>query len=201
MASSLVNFLGGMLPQWEKDRIKSGMISPRVRKMSPGTKLFHVADAERAAKGKRSSGSATLEFADVEAGCWWYGQKAFNKMMEYCVQADREKNRGLGYAAREACAILPIWNDCDVLVEAILVKTAPVFYGVGRAQSDGKITLSGWEDIHQWYIPGLTALTTDAQGNRHFKLSPEGQKLVSVYRYCSILSVKGDYTSQRGVRT
>ncbi len=177
--NDVVDYLGISLTQREWTNLISGMASPRVRRLSPGTKLYRVADASRAQ-------SATSK-VDGEAGGWWVGQKAFKKMMRYCVQEDK-LNRGLGYAAREAAAVLFGWSACDLLIEAYTTSNVKIYFGKGNPQSEGGVTFSGWDDIEQWFIPGLGEYVASAGGNSHTKLSEKGKSVLTVYRTCSLRS-------------
>ncbi len=183
VASDQVVFQGVTLTQREKTNLLSGMKSPAVRRLSPGTKLFRVADVSRAQSDAFKVGGA--------AGGWWSGQKAFNKMMEYCVEQDG-LNRGLRYAAREASAVLFGWSDCDLLVEAYVKKNVKVFYGKGNPQSESHggtdITFTGWDDIEQWFIPGLSEVADLGAGRKHARLNSFGKSVIEVYRTCTIRS-------------
>lgn len=174
------------LPQWEQNLLRSGMRSPRLRKMSAGTKVYRVGSAASAAAG------ATRR-ADPEAGGWWFGQKAFNKIMADCVQHD-STNGGLGWSARRAMAVLFGWSDCDVLVEGYLTESVALFYGKGHKQSEmspvGKVTYEGWKDVDQWYLPGMTERVSGGGTKTHTKLSSLGKSAIHVYRTCSIRSYK-----------
>ena len=177
-------FQGISLAPHEKANLLSGMKSPAVRRLSPGTKLFRVADSSKA--------SSTDGKVDPAAANWWSGQKAFNKMMKYCVEQD-SLGRGLGYAAREASAVLFQWSDCDVLVEAYVKRNVSIFYGKGNAQSEmfggASVTFTGWDDIEQWFIPGASERVELGAGRRHTRLSSFGKSVIEVYRICPISSV------------
>lgn len=189
MPDKLISYLGVDVSEFEKSRIVSGIANPAVRKLSPGTKLFRVADVNSV------SGTGNHQ-ADGEAGNWWFGQKAFNKIMSYCVQTD-QADRGLGYAAREALAILFGWSDCDLLIEAYLAKNATVFFGKGNPQGEGTQKFKGWADIEQWFIPQVTDYQQHASGKSTTKLSARGQEVIKVYRQVTLRSVKGNNTSYR----
>lgn len=181
--NATVEYKGVSLTQRELDNLLSGMKNPTVRRLSPGTKLFRVADASRA--------QDSVFQVDGEAGGWWTGQKAFNKMMQYCVQQDKA-DRGLGYAAREACAVLFGWSSCDLLVEAYVKTNVNIFFGKGNPQSEGGVTFKGWDDIEQWFIPGIAERGDRAGGGQHVRLSSKGKSAIEVYRTCSLRSVLGN---------
>ncbi|MFK7819259.1 MAG: hypothetical protein AB8G99_11105 [Planctomycetaceae bacterium] len=176
--NEVVNFLGLSLTRREKDNLLSGMAAPAVRRLSPGTKLYRVADQGRA--------SSTTSKVDGEAGSWWFGKKAFGKILQYCLQHD-ELGRGLGYAAREACAVLFGWSSCDLLIEAYTIGNVRIFYGKGNPQSEAGVTLPGWDDVDQWFIPGISERVSSA-GTTHTKLSAKGGAKIKVYRTSSVRS-------------
>lgn len=186
--NDIVEYLGISLTQREKDNLISGMAAPSVRRLSTGTKLYRVADASRA--------NSTDKRVDGEAGGWWVGQKAFQKMMRYCVQEDM-LDRGLGYAAREAAAVLFGWSACDLLIEAYTTGNVKIFYGKGNPQSEGSVTFTGWDDVEQWFIPGLAEYVPGAGGKSHVKLSAKGKSSLTVYRTCSLRSAMSSAQSFR----
>lgn len=181
--NDLTAFMGVPITSREKANLLSGMASPAVRRISPGTKLYRVADQSRA--------ESTTSRVDGEAGGWWVGQRAFKKMMRYCIQED-QLDRGLGYAAREACAVLFGWSSCDLLVEAYVTSNVKVFYGKGNPQSGGGTTFSGWSDVDQWFIPGMGNRVSTGASSTHVKLSAKGKRAIEVYRTCSLRSAMGN---------
>ncbi|MEZ6129832.1 MAG: hypothetical protein R3C59_14205 [Planctomycetaceae bacterium] len=113
--------------------------------------------------------------------------------MEYCVQGDVDK-RGLGYAFREACAILFDWgNDCDVLVEAVLTKSTWIFYGPGKPKRgricDVRYKFSGWADVEQLYIPNITERVGTVQGGSHTRLAGAPNSTIRIIRTTGITSI------------
>ena len=182
------------LPQREYDSLRKGISLPQARQLSVGTKLFRVVD-ERDLTGERTGDShhPSGNTSDPGAGNWWCGQKAFNKIMEYCVQYDVD-HRGLGYAFREACAILFDWgSNCDVLVEAVLTKSTWVFYGPGKPKRgriyDVRYKFSGWSDIEQLYIPNITERVGTIQDGSHIQLSGSPNSTIQVIRTAKITSI------------
>lgn len=180
---------GVELSDYELKALTSGMNQPAVRKFSTGTKIFRVASE------KSVIGTATKK-SDGEAGNWWFGKKAFNKIMKYCVEQDKD-DRGLGYASREALAILFGWSDCDILIEGYLTKTVEVFTGKGNPQGQGSDKFKGWDDIEQWFIPNITQIDKSASGKEHVKLIATGAQAIKVYRQVAIRSVKGNAASHK----
>ncbi|MCA9057584.1 MAG: hypothetical protein KDA85_03765 [Planctomycetaceae bacterium] len=192
VVSDLVEYQGVKMTAREKENLLSGMNAPALRRLSPGTKLYRVADAAR-------SRSEAFQIAG-EAGAWWTGQKAFGKMLQYCIQQDKE-DRGLGYAAREACAVLFGWSSCDLLVEAYVKKNVQVFHGTGNPMSETRggstVTFGGWADIEQWFIPGLTEVVSTGGDNKRVQLNAHGNSVIEVYRTCSLRSAMDSATSYR----
>lgn len=89
----MAKFQGVELSDRELAALKSGMNQPAVRKFSNGTKIFRVASEQSV------TGTASKK-VDGEAGNWWFGKKAFNKIMKYCVKQEQD-DRELGYALPE----------------------------------------------------------------------------------------------------
>lgn len=178
----LVSYKGVMVSEFEKNRIQDGMENPAVRKLSPGTKIFRVEQ-----KKQKESGQSV----ELAAGTWWFGQKAFNKMMKYCVQDDKA-DRGLGYASREAMAILFGWSDCDLLIEGYIGQNTEIFYGKGKPQGDKQGKFEGWKDVEQWFIPQVTDYVDLGGGKSQTKLSEAGKKKIQIYRQCPLRSVMGN---------
>ncbi|MCA9047976.1 MAG: hypothetical protein KDA89_04570 [Planctomycetaceae bacterium] len=172
----------------EYERMADGIRNPGIRRLSPGTKLFRVADR------RDSGGERNNNRIDPGAGNWWCGIRAFNKNMEYCVQHD-QGNRGLGYSFREACAILFEWgSNCDILVEAILTRNAWVFYGQGKRKSGTlngvSYDFNGWPDIEQWYLPNITERVGSGGSNTHTRLKGAPHAVIQVYRTTDIRSLQ-----------
>lgn len=174
------------LPQWEQDLIRSGMRSPRLRHVSAGTKIFRLGDA--------SNTSPTADRrADPEAGGWWFGRKAFNKIMADCVQSDTGE-LGLGWSGRRAMAVKYEWSDCDLLVEGYLKRSIKIFQGKGHKQTEsspiGSVTFEGWSDVDQWYIPSISRRDVVGQNKTHTRLNSFGEGVINVYRVCRISSYR-----------
>ena len=168
------------LPGWERTMLLSGMRSPRLRQISPGTKLYRVADR---ARSQCDDGSQ----ADPEAGGWWFGQKAFHQIMRDCIELDTTKG-GLGWSARRALAVLFGWNACDLLVEAYVRKPVKIFKGKGHTQREqapiGNVTFTGRDNIEQWYIPSITEREPLSGGRTRTRLSSFGQSVpISSYQW------------------
>jgi len=172
------------LPKWEQDLLRSGMRSPRLRQVSSGTKIYRFADLS-------NTSIEAVKRADPEAGGWWFGQKAFNKIMADCVQHDTVQG-GLGWSARRAMAVLYEWSDCDVLVEGYLKKSVRMFQGRGHKQREscpiGTIVFEGWDDVDQWYIPSISQREQVDRKRTHTRLNSFGESVISVYRVCSVKS-------------
>lgn len=196
IAQGMIEFQGVLMTQREHNELCSGIETPRKRTLSPGTKLYRAADQNK------SAGTGGDTVFDPAASAWWSGQKAFNKIMAYCVQMD-EGDRGLGYAAREANAVLFEWgNDCNLLVEAYLKTSVTVFFGKGRAQKGnapdlGSYEFKGWDDIEQWFIPGQTERVENGPGRYRIQLTASARSVIEVYRTCSIRSARESARSFR----
>lgn len=153
------------VPQWMRELIKSGIRTPRVRHVSPGTKIYRFA-------------SSTVPKANWAAGPWWFGAKAFQQIKRDAVD-NYEKGFGMGWSGRRALAIRQNWSRCDVFVEATIAAPINIFCGTGTKQyrevlpNGMYVTWEGWPSIEQWYIPFIN----DRSG-----MTTLGKKAINVYR-------------------
>jgi hypothetical protein len=150
----------------ERQRILSGMRSPRVVLLHPGEVIYHFASTE----GKKKKDLVAIPPSRWTAGAWWTYERDFRKIYAQHLNSDWS----LGLTARSANAIQQSWSRVDVMVEAIVIKEINAFAGQGRTQyremapNGMYITLLGWPDVTQLYIPnivdrhGLTALGREA---------------------------------------
>jgi hypothetical protein len=154
------------LPPKEQERILSGMRSPQVVTLHAGEIIYHFASTE----GKTKTDLVSIPPSRWTAGAWWTYERDFRRI----VAQHLDSGWSLGLTARSANAIQQSWSRVDVLVEAIVIKDINAFAGPGRTQhremapNGMYITLPGWPDVTQLYIPnivdrhGLTALGREA---------------------------------------
>lgn len=157
------------VPEWMRNLVKSGIRTPRVRHLSPGTKIYRFA-------------SSSVPQPQQAAGPWWFGQKAFAWIKQDALD-NHGRGFGLGWSGRRALAIRQGWSRVDVLIEASISEPINIFYGRGTKQyrevmpNGMYVTWEGWPNIDQWFIPfindrsGMTAL---------------GKRAINVYRSISI---------------
>ena len=94
--------------------------------------------------------------ASGPAAAWWFREPDYRKIIAN-YQAGK---LALGTVARAAGAVQPSWSNMDVSIKARLVQDINVYTGKGARQYRDQlpngmyVTLSGWPDIDQVYIPG-----------------------------------------------
>ncbi len=158
------------LPKEVAERVLSGIRNPTVKQLSPGAKLYRFA-------------SSKYPPASWPAGPWWVQQQAFHRIVQEAAQQPAEF--GLGWAARRALAIQQGFSTVDAVVEATVAETIYVFCGRGTKQYREQapngiyVTWEGWPDIEQLFIPNIS------DGG---KLTPAGQRVLNIYRWCLITS-------------
>jgi hypothetical protein len=147
------------LPDWEQKRIYSGMRAPRVITLHAGESLYHFASTQ-------NYQGAAIPAGRWAAGPWWIKSHDYQKI----VNESKRSGMTMGYTARVSAAIQQSYSRVDVVVEAMVVKDIMAFAGAGQKQhremapNGMYITMGGWNDVTQLYIPniadrnGLTAL-------------------------------------------
>ncbi len=154
------------VPVWMRELVKSGIRSPRVRQLSPGTKIFRFSNSSVAA-------------ASQAAGPWWFGDKAFQQIKRDAL-GNHDKGFGLGWSGRRALAIRQEWSQVDVLIEATIAEPINVFSGLGTKQYRERmpngmfVTWEGWPQVDQWFIPNIN--------DAFSMMTPLGKKVITIYR-------------------
>jgi len=147
----------------ERERIRSGIRSPRVIRLTAGERIYRFASSYD--RGRRKAVAPTA----WATGPWWIREDDFLK-----IEAAQQKSVGvhgparaltLGFLARQAAAVMQEWSEVDRLVMATMLDGLDVFAGRGRTQFETppsgavnynlRVTWSGWDDIEQLYLPGL----------------------------------------------
>ena len=158
------------IPDWMRSLLLSGIRSPHVKHISPGTKLFRFS-------------SSQLPPDRWAAGPWWFGQDAFNRIKEDLLQSPH--GMGMGWSARRAMAVRQGWSRMDILVEARLNESMKIFSGRGTKQhremlpNGMYVTWEGWDDVDQWFLPFI---------NDRTGMTPMGQSAISIYRQGPVAS-------------
>jgi hypothetical protein len=154
------------LPEWEQNRLRSGMRAPRVVRLFKGEKVYRFASSFDRYKG------VAIPPAQWATGPWWFREQDFRKIEDAEAHSlkvhggDRNKALTLGFLARWAGAVKQEWSNVDRLVSAELLADLEVFAGAGRTQHGERpptgvvkynlrITWQGWNDVEQLYVPNL----------------------------------------------
>lgn len=151
--------------------VTSGIRSPRVRKLTPGTKLYRF-------------GNADFPPSSWPCGAWWFGRTAFNRIVQDAIA---NPDFGLGWAGRKKLAVRQCWNKVNGLVEATIKEEIYIFAGRGTHQyhemmpNGMKITWLAPANIEQWYLPNISL-------PRGAGLTAEGRQALSVYRTAKVES-------------
>jgi hypothetical protein len=135
----------------EYQRAILGMRHPEVVLLPAGSALFRFASTRNVKSG------ASIPSHEWARGPWWFLEADYRKVIER-YQAGA---LGLGTVARAAAAVQPSWSAMDVSIKARLRFDTNVYLGKGKTQHRDPlpngmfVTLSGWPDIDQVYIPNL----------------------------------------------
>lgn len=128
-----------------------GMRAPRVITLPAGTVLFRFASTKRMDSGN----SVPSKF--WARGAWWVQEHDYRTIIaRYQAGA-----LSLGTVARSAAAVQPSWSNMDVSIKARLLDDVNVYIGKGSTQYRDQlpngmfVTLQGWPDIDQIYVPGM----------------------------------------------
>jgi len=139
------------LPDWERTRILSGMRSPRVVMLGIGEPIYRYAST---VNNKGMPVPATL----WAAGPWWIRERDY----QLILAESQRSGMTHGFVARTANAVQQSYSKVDALVEAVVIKEINAFAGRGQTQyremapNGMYITLRGWADVTQLYIPNLS---------------------------------------------
>jgi len=160
------------VPDWMRSLVLSGIRSPRVQHLSPGTKLFRFSNS-------------MLPNDKWAAGPWWFGQYAFNQIKRDTLETENGSEFGIGWSARRAMAVRQGWSKMDILIEATLVESMKVFVGIGTKQFREEmpngmyVTWEGWTNVEQWFLPFIN----DRSG-----MTSMGRSAVQIYRTSKVES-------------
>ena len=97
---------------------------------------------------------------DWANGPWWVREDDYRKI----IARFQTSELSLGTTARSALAVQPSWSLMDVSIKARVIHDMNVFVGSGSTQyhdvlpNGMKMTLPGWPDIQQVYIPNMRSV-------------------------------------------
>ena len=147
-----------------------GMRSPTVVCLPAGEVIFRFASTKRQTTGE------SIPSDQWARGAWWIREA------DYKVIIERFKtgHLSLGTVARSAAAVQPSWSNMDVSIKAYLLDDINVYVGRGSTQYRDVLpngmcmTLPGWPDIEQIYIPGM-----GRNGSTFRSIKVQRQKVIS----------------------
>lgn len=137
----------------EYSRASGGIRSPAVRMLEEGQVVFRFASTKQIRNGKLYPTNSD----DWANGSWWVLEEDYRKIISRFKQGDLN----LGTTARSALAVQPSWSLMDVSIKGFLLNDMYVFHGSGSTQYNDvmpngmTMTLQGWPDITQIYVPGM----------------------------------------------
>lgn len=139
------------LTRAEFDRASRGMRNPQIVLLHAGDELFRFASTKNVQTG------ASIPSDQWARGAWWFQEHDYRTIIDR-YQAGK---LGLGTVGRMAGAVQPSWSNMDVSIKARLLDDINVYVGKGSTQYRDElpngmvVTLAGWPDIDQVYIPGM----------------------------------------------
>lgn len=162
----------------ELDRVKKGVRKPTVVTLPAGTAVYRFASTQDPNTG------SSIPSDRWARGPWWFQEADYRLILE---KYHSEGRLGLGTVAASAGAVQPTWSLMDVSIKAVLLDDLNVYIGKGATQYREELpngmfmTLSGWPEITQVYIP-------DIRGKAFRALKIIRQKIVTSdnFRYLAI---------------
>jgi hypothetical protein len=135
----------------EYARAAAGIRNPKVVTLSAGEAVFRFASTRNPQTG------ADVPSDQWARGAWWFREADYRTIL----QKYHTGRLGFGTVARMAGAVQPSWSLMDVSVKAELLDDIKVYTGKGATQYRDElpngmyVTLTGWPDVDQLYIPGM----------------------------------------------
>jgi len=135
----------------ELSRVQQGIRNPTVTTLPAGQVLFRFASTKDMRSGQ------SIPSSQWARGAWWLLESDYRKI----IAKFRLGKLPLGTVGRSAAAVQPSWSKMDVSIKAYLLDEINVYTGKGSTQYHDQlpngmtITLPGWTDIDQIYIPGM----------------------------------------------
>jgi hypothetical protein len=132
-------------------KASGGMRNPTVTTLHAGDVIFRFASTKNIATGKGNPSNTWAR------GAWWFQEADYRKIIENY----KAGKLALGTVARSAGAVQPAYSNMDVSIKARVLQDIKVYVGRGSTQYRSQLpngmymTLQGWPDIEQIYIPGV----------------------------------------------
>lgn len=142
--------------EWE--RASDGILRPEICTLEAGEAIFRFASTRHLGRDQPTDSSTWAK------GAWWVRERDYHRVL---VRYQSGK-LGFGTVARSALAVQPSWSLMDVSVKALVEEEILCYCGLGKTQyhdvlpNGMKVTLAGWPDITQLYLPGIRSGTLDA---------------------------------------
>ena len=135
----------------EFDRAVRGMRNPTVVTLHAGIPLFRFASTKAPQSG------IDIPSDQWARGAWWFQEDDYRAIL----RRYHAGHLGLGTVARSAAAVQPSWSVMNVSIKARLLHDIKVYVGKAATQYRDElpngmyVTLTGWPDVEQVYIPGI----------------------------------------------
>ena len=132
-------------------RAVRGMRSPTVVTLHAGSPLFRFASTKNPQSG------VDIPSDQWARGAWWFQEADYRTIL----RRYHAGHLGLGTVARSAAAVQPSWSVMNVSIKARLLHDIKVYVGKAATQYRDElpngmyVTLTGWPDVEQVYIPGI----------------------------------------------
>ncbi len=142
----------------EFDRASAGIKNPTVTVLLPGEDLYRFASSVDPRTGRKVPASVQLQ------GPWWFRSRDWQKILKDYLKG----SFSLGTTARIAGAVQWSWSNMDVLLKARVLDEIEAWEGPGLPQyrdilpNGMAVTLRGFPDVVQLYIPGMRTGTAAA---------------------------------------
>ncbi|MCA9068721.1 MAG: hypothetical protein KDA84_07350, partial [Planctomycetaceae bacterium] len=142
----------------EFDRASQGIKRPEVQLLAAGEAIFRFASSRNQQTGQ------SIPSTEWAKGAWWVRESEYRKI----IARHQSGRLPLGTVARAAVAVQPSWSNMDVSIKATVVKDIYVYVGQGSTQYRDQmpngmfVTLKGWPDVQQIYIPGMRSTSFTA---------------------------------------
>ena len=135
----------------EYEYAAEGIVRPEVTTLAAGDAIYRFASTRHLGRDQSTPSS------EWPKSGWWMRECDYRRVL-----ARYEKSKlGLGTVARSALAVQPPWSLMDVSIKAYVEEEILCYSGRGKTQfrellpNGMKMTLTGWPDITQLYIPGM----------------------------------------------
>lgn len=129
----------------------SGMRNPVISTLSAGEVIFRFGSTKNLRTGADTPSDQWAQ------GPWWFMEDDYRRILTRYHAG----KLGLGTVARSAGAVQPSWSLMNISIKARLLQDINVYTGQGSTQYRDQlpngmyVTLTGWPDIEQIYIPDI----------------------------------------------